>query len=360
MTKPFLADPSRVELNGVDVSHLINFSIDTLKKRSEVFQSLDYDHDVEVEFGEYAEGTLEFRPMDRAYGNDPSTVVDVLGFALGHAEYDTATDFITLVTTDDLDSDTPEAASQRIVEVRQVDSTASHAISDSGAADEAWAQQFIAGGEDIYLVRFKLYNASGDIVTSFELELWSDDGSDKPDAKLASTNTVLVTCGAGSDDATNDYIGALTVGSSYNDATWETIDMSANTPNLLGTATMTIGTKYWLVLRNVLAADKNLYVNYTTTEYNDNGVALQDDDVDNSPAWGDAPANTKDLAFILQFYTTEGLQLDFYDYATTTTGLQYTFKKVMCTNESGLSVSPQQVAQGVLKWTSEDVTISTI
>jgi hypothetical protein len=344
----------------------MNCSIDRLEKRSQALQCLDYNRDIEVFFGEYAEGSLEFTPVDRRYANDPASALDVLGFALGHIEYDTTAEEIELIQTDNLDSRSQTAndiaGTQRIVELRQTHVSASHYISDSGAADEAWAQQFIAGGENIYVVRLKIYDLTGnpDPLETFDLEIWSDNGSDKPNAQLASTNTVTVNCTGGVDDATNDYIGALDQGTTYADAAWETIDMSDNTPNIMGSATLAIGTLYWLVIRNVADVDDDLGVCYTTTEYNENGLALQDDDVDNSPLWGDAPANTEDLTFILQFYTDDGLQLDFYDYATTTTGVRYTFKKVKCLNSSGLSVSPMQVAQGSLKWTSEDVVISTI
>lgn len=362
MTKAFLAEPSRVELNGVDVTHIMNITIDDLRRRFESIESLDYHHTVEVEFGEYGTGTLEFRPMHRTYGNDPSTALDVLGFALGHAEYDTTNDVIDVISTDNLDSTTTLASTQRIVEIRQVEATSSQKIDNEGGAEEAWAQSFVAGGEDIYLIRLKLYDTAGTKLESFDIEIWDDDGGSpgKPNAQLASTNTVTVNCSAGSDDETNAYIGALTSGTGFGDATWETIDMSASTPDIMDGEDLAIGTTHWLVIRNTATTTDDLFVCFTSNDQYEGGRCLRDDDVGNSPVWGDAAAGALDLSFIMQFYTADGLQLDFYDYSSATEGLHYTFKKVKCTSDSGISASPMQAAQGTLKWVSEDVVVTSI
>jgi hypothetical protein len=266
---------------------------------------------------------------------------------------------MTVVQSDGLDSDTPEACTQRIVEIRQTESTASQKIDQESSEEEAWAQSFVAGGEDIYLIRLKLYNTAGTPVETFDLEIW-DDNSGVPNAKVSSTNTVTVNCGAGSDDETNDYIGALTTGTTYADATWETIDMSDSTPDIMDGENLTIGETYWLVIRNTTTTTDDLFVNYTSNDRYEGGQCKRDDNIGSSPVWGDAAAGAADLAFIIQFYTAEGLQLDFYDYDSSSTGIHYTFKKVKCTSDSGLTVSPMQAAQGTLSWVSEDVTITSI
>lgn len=362
MTNYFFKNPMRFELNGVDVTQVLSLSVDNIGKESETFSVLDTNHDIEAEFYTMANGTMEMKAKHRLYANDPSSLMDVLGFSLGHVEYDTTNDVITLVDDDLTSYDSDESSTGRIVEIRQTEATASHAISDSGVADEAWAQSFIAAGEEIYKIAVKVYASAGTPSEQFDIEIWTDDGGspNKPNAKLASSNTVTVYATSGSDSATSYYLGhAFSTGSSYVDADWETIDFSGVT-DLTGSATLTVGTVYWLVFRNVGAtANDDLFFAYTTNDGNENGKALQDDDIENSPAWGDAPASTQDLTFIVQCLTTDGLRLTIYDYYDSTSGIKYQFDKVKISSSSGYGFNPKQVSTGTVNWSSDNVTIST-
>jgi len=191
-------------------------------------------------------------------------------------------------------------------------------------------------------------------VEAFDLEIWTDNAG-VPNAKLASTNTVTVYASAGSNTATTAYIGALTTGTTQADATWETVDMSADLPNIMGTATLTVGTAYWLVIRNVQGANDDLGVCHTTINDYEGGVALQDDDVTSSPAWGDAPAGTMDLTFIIQCEAEEGHEIWLYDYKSSTTGHYWKFQGVSFTNDVGVTMTPKKVTEGTLKWTARSI-----
>lgn len=361
MTTDFFATKRRVTINGVDVSNLIDITVDKQTRAMEEFDVMDDHFGRNVHLDGYeASGAVGMKAIHSA-GTDPMPLIDALSLTSGFGEFDTTNEIVTM-TYDDQSATEESAVSgkygpKRLFEIRQTDDDSSNGFTDNGSTDEAWAQQFIAGGEDINLIRLKLYNLTGNIVDRFDLEIWTDDGADKPDAKLASSNTVVVMCTSGSDDATTDYIGALTIGTGYADATWETIDMSSDTPNILGSATLTIGTLYWLVIRNVdNGGGDDLYINLnTTTNDYGGGVALRDNNILSSPAWDDAPAGTQDLCFVIQFEAEQGHTVVVYDYKNATEGYYTTYYGVKFTNDSGATLAPKAVVEGNLRWTAESV-----
>lgn len=353
-TRSFLAVKRRITIDGIDVTHLADIVVDDMGMKTVVLQVNDHNYDVEVDLVHKASGSISIWGKDSAYGNDPMPLVDFVSLVSGYAQYDTTNDIVEY-TYDCQDSTTTGTLGpKRIIEIRQTQATASTTIDDD-ATEEALAQQFIAAGEDINLVRLKLREPVGTDLNSFDLEIWTDSGSDKPNAKLANTNTVTVNCSAGTDDATNDYIGALTEHADYTGATWETIDMSADTPNIMGTASLTLGTLYWLVIRNTVAAGEDLGVCYTTNNNNANGLALGDDDVTNSPAWGDGPASITDLTYVIQFEAAAGHQIKIYDYKNATNGALFTFNGVKFDPSSSTAFDPKTVVKATLKWTAQQV-----
>ena len=355
MASDFIALKRRLTVDGIDVTNIVDITVDEQGKKFDKFDVLDDNYGRMVELDSFmATGTVRIKSVHNSYSNDPMTLVDFFSLATGYSQYDT-TNEVVVMTFDSGDQTTVGLMGpKRIIELRQIEAPIYHYISDSGAADEAFAQSFIAAGEDINLIRLKLFDKTATKVEAFDLEIWTDSAS-KPNAKLASSATVTVYASAGTDDATKDYIGALTTGTDQDDATWETIDMSADLPNIMGTASLTIGTTYWLVIRNVQSANDDLGVCYTTSANFDGGAALQDDDVGNSPAWGDAPAGTADLTFIIQFEAAEGHEIRIYDYKSATTGFYTNYEGVRFFRAQ-YKPSPQKVSEATINWTAQNVT----
>ena len=358
MVNYFYKNPMRVEINGVDVTHVLSFTVDAIARESEIFSVLDTNHDIEAEFYNMANGSMEMKAMHREHGSDPASLMDVLSFALGHWEYDTATDSLALVDDDLTSMTSGEASTGRIVEIRQTEALGSQKIDNEGGDSEAWAQSFVAGGEDIYAIKLKCYTTVGGPLESFQMEIWSDSAG-LPDAIVASTNTVTVECDTGVDTETTDYIGALDNGSAFGHAVWETIDMSLSLPDIMDGESLVIGDTYWLVIKETATSTDDLFIAYSTNDNYAGGECKRDDDVDVAPAWGDATAGAKDLCFIIQFMTDDGLQISVYDYYDGTSGIKYQFDKVKISNDSGYGFTPKQVTTGSINWSSSDVTIST-
>lgn len=349
----FYVSGTRVTIDGVDVTDLVDVTVSEQGVQFDEFDVLDDQYKRYAELDSFmASGTVRIKSKYNTYSNDPMGSMEFLSLIAGYSQYDTTNDIVEMVFDSAEQTTTDLKGPKRIVELRQTEALASHYISDSGSADEAFAQSFVAAGEDIYLVRLKLYDKAATKVESFDLEIWDDSGG-SPNAKLTNTNTVTVNCDTGSDDATNDYIGALTSGTGYGDATWETIDMSANTPNIMGTASLTIGTTYWLVIRNVQDANDDLGVTYSTSDRYDGGEAKQDDDVGNSPAWGDHTA-AKDLTFVIQCQAAEGHTMRIYDYDTSTTGY-YTQYNGVRFSRGQASPSAKATQENTLNWTAQTV-----
>lgn len=353
-TRHFLAVKRRITIDGIDVTHLADIVVDKMNMNTVVLQVNDHNYGVEVDLVHGASGSVAIWGKDSLYGNDPMPLIDFVSLVSGYAQYDTTNDIIEY-TYDDQDADTTGTyGPKRIIELRQTEATASTTIDDD-TDEEAMAQQFIAAGEDINLIRLKIREPVATDLDSFDLEIWTDSAN-KPNAKLTNSNTVTVNCSAGSDDATNDYIGALTEHADYTGATWETIDMSADLPNIMGTASLTLGTTYWLVIRNTVGAGEDLGICYTTNDNSDNGLALGDDDIQTAPAWGDGPASITDLTFVIQFEAAAGHQIKIYDYKDSTNGCLFTFSGVKFLLSSSVAFDPKTVVKATLKWTAQSVT----
>jgi len=362
MTTDFFATKRRITVNGVDVSNLIDITVEKQTKAQEEFDVMDdhFGRNVHLE-GYESSGAIGMKAIHQTAGTDPMPFIDALSLTMGYGEYNT-TDGVVRMVYDDRSATEESATSgkygpKRVFEIRQTDHDTSNGITDNTTTDEAWAQQFVAGGEDINAVKLKIYNVTAALVERFDLEIWTDDGSDAPLAQVASTNTVIVNCSAGADDEYNAYIGALTLGTGHGDATWETVDMSANTPDIMDGEALSIGTLYWLVIRNVdNGGGHDLFVNInTSTDEYGGGVAKKDNDIAVSPVWGDAPAGTQDIAFVIQFEAEQGHTVRVYDYKNATEGYYTTYSGVMFTNDSGISMAPKAVVEGNLRWTAQSV-----
>lgn len=350
----FYATGTRVTIDGIDVTDLLDVSVSEQGKEFEDFDVLDDQFTRSVELDSYmANGTVRIKSKHNIYSSDPMGIGDFFSLIAGYSQYDTANDIIEMVFDSGDQTTTGLKGPPRIVEIRQTEATASTTIDDD-ATEEALAQQFIAAGEEIIAIKLKLREPVSTDLNSFDLEIWTDDGSDKPDAKLSSTNTVTVNCSAGSDDETNDYIGALTEAADYTGATWETIDMSASTPDILDGESLSIGTKYWLVIRNTAAAGEDLGVCYTTNNNFDGGLALGDDNIQSSPVWGDGPANITDLTFVIQFEASEGHTMRIYDYDTSSTGY-YTQYNGVKFERAQVSPGAKKAQEATLNWTAQTV-----
>lgn len=355
MTKSMFTEKRRVTIDGIDLTWLVDISIGNMGVERETFNCHDdvYDHDIDLPSKYVADGSITVKGIDNNYGNDPMTALDFFSQLVGFAQYDTATGVVAMTYDSKDQTTTGLMDGKRTIEIRQVEATASTTIDDD-ATEEAMAQQFIAAGEEITAIKLKLREPVGTDLNSFDLEIWSDDGSDKPSAKVASTNTVTVNCSAGSDDETNDYIGALTEHADYTGATWETIDMSASTPDILDGEELTVGTKYWLVIRNTVGAGEDLGICYTTNSNTDNGLALGDDDIGTGPVWGDAPAGITDLTYIIQFEAAEGHEIIIYDYKDSTSGYYWKFEGV-CFPDGSVNPSPKQSTEFTINWTAQSM-----
>ncbi len=356
MTKKFFAIKRRFTINGLDVTHLVDIVIDNQDKKVQTLQVNDDNYDHDVELGSYgAAGSVSVWGKDNAYGNDPMPFIDFVSLISGYAQYDTTNDIVEY-TYDSQDAhDTGVYGPKRLVEIRQTEATASQKIDNEGGDSEAWAQSFIAAGEDIYAIKLKCYTTAGGPLESFQMEIWSDDGAGKPDAIVASTNTITVNCSGGVDDETNDYIGALDIGAAYTDAVWETIDMSLSLPDIMDGEDLVLGDTYWLIIKETATTTDDLFIAYTTNDNYEGGVCLRDDDVDVAPAWGDAAAGAKDLAFIIQFEAAAGHQIKIYDYKDSTTGYVWTYSGVKFATSSSVAFSPSEVVKGTLKWSAQHV-----
>lgn len=240
-----------------------------------------YPRRIKIQDG-YAEGTIEFRAVLKEGSNDPLDVMD--GFLrTSYSYYDTTTSRVvhSSVKYDwSYEEDGALGVPKKPFEFRQVEATADTAVqSDS---DDKIAFSFIAGGDLLKLFRFKAREDTDGEVTAFNLEIWSDN-SGSPGAKLAGTNTLNIT---GIDPAD---------GADYTSADWITVDFETN--DILGSATLTKGTKYWLVIDSVDTDE--LYVSYTgNNRYADGDVYTYDG------SWAQVSGATP--TYIIQFYNTYG------------------------------------------------------
>lgn len=354
MVKEFFAIKRRVTIDGIDCTHLADIVVDNQDKKVHTLVVNDDNYDHDVELGPHtASGSVAIWGKDSEYGNDPMPLIDFVSLISGFGQYDTTNDIVEYTYDSQSATVTGTMGPKRTIEIRQTEATASTTIDDD-PTEEAMAQQFIAAGEEITAIKLKLREPVGTDLNSFDLEIWTDSAN-KPDAILASTNTVTVNCSAGADDETNDYIGALTEHADYSGATWEVIDMSESTPDILDGESLTIGTKYWLVIRNTVAAAEDLGICYTTNDNTETGLALGDNDVTNSPVWGDGPANIKDLTFIIQFEAAAGHQIKIYDYKDSTTGYVWTYNGVKFLSSSPVAFNSNEVVKATLKWSAQQV-----
>ena len=356
-TRSFFAVKRRITIDGIDVTHLADIVVDDMGMETVVLQVNDHNYGVEVDLVHKASGSISVWGKTSLYGNDPMPLIDFVSLVSGFAQYDTTNDIVEY-TYDSQDAVTPGTyGPNRIIEVRQTEATASQKIDNEGGDSEAWAQSFVAAGEDIYAIKLKCYTTAAGPLESFQMEIWSDDGGspNKPSAIVASTNTVTVDCGAGVDTETTDYIGALDNGAGFADAVWETIDMSLSLPDIMDGEDLTIGTTYWLVIKETATTTDDLFIAYSSNDNYEGGKCLRDDDVDVAPAWGDATAGAEDLAFIIQFKATAGHQIKIYDYKNSTNGSLTTFNGVKFDPSSSTALDPKTVVKATLKWTAQQV-----
>ena len=353
MVKEFFAIKRRVTVDGIDVTHLADIVVDKQDKKVQTLQVNDDNYDHDVELGSHdASGSVSVWGKDNAYGNDPMPLIDFVSLISGYAQYDTTNDIVEYVYHSQSASVTGTLGPTRLIEIRQTEATASQKIDNEGGDSEAWAQSFVAAGEDIYAIKLKCYTTAA-AVESFQMEIWSDDGAGKPNAKVASTNTVTVDCGAGVDTETTDYIGALDIGAGFADAAWETIDMSLSLPDIMDGEDLTIGTTYWLVIKETATTTDDLFIAYSSNDNYEGGACLRDDDVDVGPVWGDATAGAEDLTFIIQFEAKAGHQIKIYDYKDSTTGYVWEYNGVKFDTSSPVVFNPNEVVKATLKWTAQ-------
>jgi hypothetical protein len=356
MTSRFFAIKRRVTIDGIDVTHVTDIAVDNRDLERENVDIHDHNFGVEIDLDKYnAAGSLTIKAKDNAYGNDPMPLIDFFSLISGYGEYDTTNDVVNYTHDSQSNTTTGTIGPNRIVEIRQTEATASQKIDNEAGTSEAWAQSFVAAGEDISAVKLKCYTTAGGPLESFQMEIWSDDGAGKPNAKVASTNTVTVYCSAGVDTETDDYIGALTNGAAYTDATWETIDMSLSLPDIMDGEDLVIGDTYWLVMKETATTTDDLFICYSSNDNYEGGKCLRDDDVDVAPAWGDATAGAKDLTFVIQFEAKAGHQIKIYDYKDATTGYVFTYNGVSFDTAS-MNFAAKKAAEATLKWKAQTVT----
>jgi len=332
------------------------------------------------------------------------------------------------------------SAVQRISEIRNIGSNASHNIDDT-PTEESWAQSFICGGEDIYKIKLKLATVTASPIDSFDIEIWSNHASGYPDAKLTNSKTMRVYNSSGTTDFTNtpsdlylgstasitafadagggdvtvtsanhglssgtlvtisgttNYNGTFSISSVttntfditdtwvsddgtgtwvshpiahaaspiYTDTDWITLDLSGQSAKnaLISTGTFTIGTTYWLVIRNPLAATEKLYVSYDSAGDYDGGFALNEDNISSPSSWDDSPGGSAvDLSFIIQFLTDAGYQIRIHDFvdAAETSSIIYQFDSVRFMTDSGVGFEPKKATEGTLNWESKEISITT-
>jgi len=344
-----LGKSRRVELNGHDFSHILSVSIDSMEKEEEEFNVIEDSFNHYVEYEDFASGSIGLKDQYRT-GAEPTTFLDALGFAMGHTEYDATNDIIKHV--DDNLSAAGElttgdgSAPQRIVELRNI--TGGNTIdrtSDGGTTNPALGQSFIAPGEDINsLIRLKFKTTTGNVAESFDVAIHSDNSGSPAATALSGSSTVTWS------NATQTW--------SESAVTWE-----VDTTDILGSATLTIGTTYWLVIDNIQTVSGDVVsFSYSTSDDYSGGTLKKNSNFGGGGNWVVTNLTDAILDFVIQFKTNTGLQLTIYDYTDTaqTTGIKYQFDSVKIMSDSGAQMEPKKVTEGTLKWASRSVTISTI
>lgn len=366
MSSDFYSGYRSIAVNGIDLTHVTDLSITRAGYEKETFNVVNDNNDHDVHLEKRGEGSLTFKgiggaaddPVSHIDGdqNDPHTLYDLIMNTIGYAEWDITNDVFSYAeAVYNSPPSTDQAYIQRILETR-VTSWGGNGLGINDDPDEeGMAFPIIAGGEDIYTIKLHLASSSGDKIHTFDLEIW-DDSSDEPNAKLTNSSTITIhntdAGEAGSDDATNDYI-AFPVDSDD----WVTIDMSDNTPNIMGTASLTIGTKYWIVIRNTTTAGEELSVSEQVPAiYSDQSGVLALDM--SAPSW----TTRYPVLNIVQFQTADGMKVEVYDYkdATKATGTKYTFTKVKFMDDSGMSIAPMKAVEGRVHWFAQGADVTQI
>ena len=154
MTKEFFAIKRRFTIDGIEVTHLADIVVDKQEKKVHTLQVNDDNYDHDVELGpQDASGSVSIWGKDSAYGNDPMPLIDFVSLISGYAQYDTTNDIVEYVYHTQSASVTGTLGPTRLIEIRQTEATASQKIDNEGGDSEAWAQSFIAAGEDIYAIK---------------------------------------------------------------------------------------------------------------------------------------------------------------------------------------------------------------
>ena len=230
---------------------------------------------------QYAEGTIEFRGVLRDGSNDPLDIMDAL-LRSHYSYYDTSTSTVVHSSTKydwDYEVSGNLGVPKKPFELRQVEATA-----DVGF-DEVYykiSYSFKAGGDLLRLFRFKAREALNGDFTQVYVEIF-DDNSGEPGSKLSGSNTVHIT-GLNPAD-----------GSDYTDADWLTIDFDTN--DLLGTATLTKGERYHIVLE--FDSEESGFLCYSGNNRYQYGDMYRYD-----TSWNEVSGACP--TFILQFYNTLG------------------------------------------------------
>jgi len=86
MAKQFLGKNHRVELNGHDLTHVLNVSIDKMGKEVEQFEVLDDNFAHEIELHEFASGTVNFKSIENPDSSEPLSYGDVLSYGFGYTQ----------------------------------------------------------------------------------------------------------------------------------------------------------------------------------------------------------------------------------------------------------------------------------
>lgn len=199
-------------------------------KEHETIQSIYDAHDRYVQIDEYARGTLEVEFVAHIDGNinDPMALFDALGMKSTYSYYDTANDKL-VHSSEHYDWSEVGTLGQPVIpiEIRQIEQDSSADL-DSDGTKRKIAFKFKAAGESLDDMLFTVQEAVDGDVAGWDMEIWSDD-SGEPNSQLVGSSTLNVT--AAGDHEPGD--GAMA---------WAHVD-----DDIMGTATLTVGTDYWLV-----------------------------------------------------------------------------------------------------------------